>query len=35
VRTEVADLFATEDLRNAVKTFLEHGGPGHATFQGR
>jgi enoyl-CoA hydratase len=35
VRTEAADLFATEDLRNAVKTFLEHGGPGHATFEGR
>jgi enoyl-CoA hydratase len=28
-------LFATEDLRRAVKTFLEHGGPGHATFEGR
>ncbi len=35
VRTEAADLFATEDLRNAVKTFLEHGAPGHAKFQGR
>jgi enoyl-CoA hydratase/carnithine racemase len=35
VRTEAADLFATEDLQNAVKTFLEHGGPGHATFEGR
>jgi enoyl-CoA hydratase/carnithine racemase len=34
-RTESADLFATEDLRKAVKTFLEHGGPGHATFEGR
>jgi enoyl-CoA hydratase len=34
-RTEAADLFATEDLQNAVKTFLEHGGPGHAKFQGR
>jgi enoyl-CoA hydratase/carnithine racemase len=34
-RTEAADLFASEDLRNAVKTFLEHGGPGHAKFQGR
>jgi enoyl-CoA hydratase len=34
-RTEAADLFASEDLQNAVKTFLEHGGPGHATFQGR
>jgi enoyl-CoA hydratase/carnithine racemase len=35
VRTEAAELFATEDLQNAVKTFLEHGGPGHAKFQGR
>lgn len=35
VRLEAADLFATEDLQNAVKTFLEHGGPGHATFEGR
>lgn len=35
VRTEAADLFATEDLQNAVKAFLEHGGPGHATFEGR
>jgi enoyl-CoA hydratase/carnithine racemase len=34
-RTEAADLFATEDLQNAVKTFLEHGGPGHAEFEGR
>lgn len=34
-RTEAADLFASEDLRNAVKAFLEHGGPGHAKFQGR
>lgn len=34
-RTEAADLFATEDLQNAVKTFLAHGGPGHATFKGR
>jgi enoyl-CoA hydratase len=34
-RTEAADLFASEDLQNAVKTFLEHGGPGHATFEGR
>ena len=30
-----AELFATEDLQNAVKTFLEHGGPGHAKFEGR
>ena len=35
VRTEAAELFASEDLQNAVKTFLEHGGPGHAEFQGR
>jgi enoyl-CoA hydratase/carnithine racemase len=35
IRTEAADLFATEDLQNAVRTFLEHGGPGHATFEGR
>src|SRR6202000_608392 len=35
VRTEAADLFATEDLQNAVRTFLEHGGPGHAEFNGR
>ena len=34
VRAEAADLFATEDLQNAVKTFLEHGAPGHATFEG-
>src|SRR4051794_28179715 len=35
VRTDAAALFATEDLRNAVQTFLEHGGPGHAEFHGR
>lgn len=35
VRTEAADLFASEDLQNAVRTFLEHGGPGHAKFEGR
>jgi enoyl-CoA hydratase/carnithine racemase len=35
VRTEAAQLFASEDLQNAVKTFLEHGGPGHAKFNGR
>jgi len=35
VRTEAAELFATEDLQKAVKTFLEHGGPGHAKFEGR
>ena len=27
-------LFATEDLRGAVRSFLEHG-PGHATYRGR
>ncbi len=35
IKTESAELFASEDLQNAVKTFLEHGGPGHATFEGR
>lgn len=35
VRTEAADLFATEGLQNAVTTFLERGGPGHANFEGR
>jgi enoyl-CoA hydratase/carnithine racemase len=35
VRTDAAALFETEDLQNAVKTFLEHGGPGHAEFKGR
>jgi len=34
VRDEAADLFATEDLQNAVKTFLEQG-PGKAQFEGR
>jgi enoyl-CoA hydratase/carnithine racemase len=34
VRTEAADLFATDDLQRAVKTFLDQG-PGHATFEGR
>jgi enoyl-CoA hydratase/carnithine racemase len=34
VRTEAAELFATEDLRNAVRTFLEKD-PGHAKFEGR
>jgi len=34
IRTEAADLFATEDLQRAVKTFLEQG-PGHAEFEGR
>jgi enoyl-CoA hydratase/carnithine racemase len=35
VRTEAAELFATEDLQGAVAAFLEHGGPGHAEFNGR
>ena len=35
VRTDAGELFATEDLQNAVQTFLDHGGPGHAKFQGR
>jgi len=34
VRDEAADLFATEDLQNAVKTFLDQG-PGQAKFEGR
>lgn len=33
-RRDAAELFATEDLRAAVKTFLEKG-PGHARFEGR
>ena len=35
VRTEAAELFGTEDLQKAVRTFLEQGGPGHASFEGR
>ncbi|MGN6276106.1 MAG: enoyl-CoA hydratase/isomerase family protein [Solirubrobacterales bacterium] len=35
VRIDAAELFASEDLQNAVRTFLEHGGPGHAEFHGR
>jgi enoyl-CoA hydratase len=35
VRTDAAALFGTEDLQNAVQTFLEKGGPGHAEFKGR
>ena len=31
---QFADLFATEDLRNAVRTFLREG-PGKAKFEGR
>jgi enoyl-CoA hydratase len=34
VRQDAGDLFATEDLQRAVKTFLDKG-PGHAEFQGR
>jgi len=34
VREDAGDLFATEDLQRAVKTFLAQG-PGHAEFQGR
>jgi enoyl-CoA hydratase/carnithine racemase len=30
-----AGLFGTEDLQAAVQSFLEHRGPGHATFAGR
>jgi enoyl-CoA hydratase/carnithine racemase len=33
-RRDAAGLFASEDLRNAVRTFLEKG-PGHARFEGR
>jgi hypothetical protein len=35
VKDIAAPLFASEDLQNAVRTFLKHGGPGHATFEGR
>lgn len=34
VRTDAGELFASEDLQGAVKTFLEQG-PGHAEFEGR
>jgi enoyl-CoA hydratase/carnithine racemase len=34
IRTEAGELFATDDLQRAVKTFLEQG-PGHAEFEGR
>ena len=34
IRNEAGELFATEDLQRAVKTFLEQG-PGHAKFEGR
>ena len=33
-RRDAADLFATEDLKSAVKTFLEEG-PGNADFRGK
>jgi enoyl-CoA hydratase len=35
VRIDAAELFGTEDLQNAVRIFLEKGGPGHARFDGR
>ena len=34
VPEQAGDLFATEDLQNAVRSFLERG-PGHATYEGR
>lgn len=34
VPTLAGDLFATEDLKRAVRSFLEKG-PGHATYEGR
>ena len=34
VRNDAGELFATDDLQRAVKTFLERG-PGHADFHGR
>jgi enoyl-CoA hydratase len=34
IRVDAGELFATEDLRGAVRTFLERGGPGHASFEG-
>jgi enoyl-CoA hydratase len=34
IRADAGQLFATEDLQQAVKTFLDKG-PGHAEFQGR
>src|SRR5262245_46223474 len=33
IRDDAGELFATEDLKGAVKTFLEKG-PGHAEFEG-
>jgi enoyl-CoA hydratase/carnithine racemase len=34
VREDAGELFATQDLQRAVRTFLERG-PGHAEFEGR
>jgi enoyl-CoA hydratase len=34
VPAQAGELFATEDLRNAVRSFLEQG-PGKATYEGR
>jgi enoyl-CoA hydratase len=34
VRRDAGELFTTEDLQNAVRTFLEKG-PGHAEFHNR
>lgn len=34
VPERAGDLFGTEDLRNAVRSFLDRG-PGHATYEGR
>jgi enoyl-CoA hydratase/carnithine racemase len=34
VRSDAGELFASEDLKRAVSSFLEHG-PGHAEFEGR
>jgi enoyl-CoA hydratase/carnithine racemase len=34
IRSDAGELFGTEDLQNAVRTFLEKG-PGHAEFEGR
>lgn len=35
IREDAAELFGTEDLQGAVRTFLERGGPGHAEFHNR
>jgi len=34
VRSDAGELFGTDDLQRAVRTFLEKG-PGHAEFEGR